>query len=84
MLCECAGYDVILVETVGVGQSEYLVADMVDMFCLIIPPAGGDELQVSNGNLEKGYTKQRDLFCFDHFLSTIEFELFRNTVKIIP
>ncbi len=44
LLCERAGYDVVLVETVGVGQSEYLVADMVDMFCLIIPPAGQSDL----------------------------------------
>jgi hypothetical protein len=34
------------VETVGVGQSEYLVSNMVDMFCLLLPPSGGDELQV--------------------------------------
>ena len=43
---EAGGYDVVLVETVGVGQSEYEVRDMVDMFCLLLPPAGGDELQV--------------------------------------
>ena len=49
MLCEAAGYDIVLVETVGVGQSEYLVRDMVDMFCLLLPPAGGDELQVTTG-----------------------------------
>ena len=42
-----AGYDIILVETVGVGQSETAVCDMVDMFVLVIPPAAGDELQVS-------------------------------------
>ena len=42
-----AKYDIVLVETVGVGQSEVSVADMVDMFVLIVPPAGGDELQVS-------------------------------------
>ncbi|THD22883.1 LAO/AO transport system kinase [Fasciola hepatica] len=45
LVCEAAGYDVVLVETVGVGQSEFAVADMVDIFVLIIPPAGGDELQ---------------------------------------
>ena len=42
-----AGYDVILVETVGVGQSETAVCDMTDMFLLLLPPAAGDELQVS-------------------------------------
>ena len=36
----------VLIETVGVGQSETTVADMVDMFMLLVPPAGGDELQV--------------------------------------
>ncbi|XP_067897494.1 methylmalonic aciduria type A protein, mitochondrial isoform X2 [Heterodontus francisci] len=46
ILCEGAGYDLVLVETVGVGQSEFAVADMVDMLILLIPPAGGDELQV--------------------------------------
>ncbi|KNC77005.1 hypothetical protein SARC_10525 [Sphaeroforma arctica JP610] len=44
-LCEVAGYDIIIVETVGVGQSETTVADMVDLFCLLMPPAAGDELQ---------------------------------------
>ena len=46
-----AGFDVILVETVGVGQSETAVCDMVDMFVLIIPPAAGDELQVISSSL---------------------------------
>ncbi len=57
LLCECAGYDVVVVETVGVGQSEYLVADMVDMFCLLIPPAGGDELQ----GIKRGIVEHCDL-----------------------
>jgi LAO/AO transport system kinase len=43
---KAAGYDIVLVETVGVGQSEIAVADMVDMLVLVVPPAGGDELQV--------------------------------------
>jgi putative protein kinase ArgK-like GTPase of G3E family len=41
-----AGYDVILVETVGVGQSELMLADLVDVFVLLIAPGAGDELQV--------------------------------------
>ena len=41
-----AGYDVVVVETVGVGQSETAVNDMTDMFLLLLPPAAGDELQV--------------------------------------
>lgn len=46
MLNAAAGYDIILIETVGVGQSETTVADMVDLFTLLMPPAAGDELQV--------------------------------------
>tara|TARA_B100000470_G_scaffold209901_1_gene187673 strand:+ start:491 stop:1498 length:1008 start_codon:yes stop_codon:yes gene_type:complete len=45
MLCEASGYDVVIVETVGVGQSEASVKDMVDMFILLVQPASGDELQ---------------------------------------
>ncbi|MGE0386601.1 MAG: methylmalonyl Co-A mutase-associated GTPase MeaB [Gammaproteobacteria bacterium] len=45
LLCEAGGFDVILVETVGVGQSETAVADMTDMFVLLLVPSGGDELQ---------------------------------------
>ncbi len=44
-LLEAAGYDFVVVETVGVGQSETSVADMTDCFLLLLPPAGGDELQ---------------------------------------
>ena len=53
ILCEAAGYDIILVETVGVGQSETMVSEMTDVFCLLIAPAGGDELQgVKRGIME--------------------------------
>ena len=52
-LCEAAGFDVVLIETVGVGQSETLVAEMSDLFVLLIAPAGGDELQgVKRGIME--------------------------------
>ncbi|RED17826.1 methylmalonyl Co-A mutase-associated GTPase MeaB [Pontivivens insulae] len=52
-LCEAAGYDIVLVETVGVGQSETMVADMTDLFLLLLAPAGGDELQgVKRGIME--------------------------------
>ena len=52
-LCEAAGYDVILIETVGVGQSETMVAMMADLFVLLLAPAGGDELQgVKRGIME--------------------------------
>jgi LAO/AO transport system kinase len=53
LLCEAAGFDVIVVETVGVGQSEVAVADMVDCFCLIAAPGAGDELQgIKRGIIE--------------------------------
>jgi LAO/AO transport system kinase len=53
LLCEAAGYDAILVETVGVGQSEVMVADMTDIFALLLAPGGGDELQgVKRGIME--------------------------------
>jgi LAO/AO transport system kinase len=53
LLCEAAGFDVVLVETVGVGQSEVAVAGMVDTFLLLLSPAGGDELQgVKRGIVE--------------------------------
>lgn len=52
-VCEGAGFDVVLVETVGVGQSEVMVADMCDVFLLLLAPAGGDELQgVKRGIME--------------------------------
>lgn len=53
LLCEAAGYDVIIVETVGVGQSEYEVASMVDFFLVLMLPNAGDELQgIKKGILE--------------------------------
>ena len=45
LLVEAAGFDVVIVETVGVGQSETAVADMTDMFVLLLLPAGGDREQ---------------------------------------
>ncbi|WP_421764414.1 methylmalonyl Co-A mutase-associated GTPase MeaB [Ekhidna sp.] len=53
LLCEAAGYDVILIETVGVGQSETVVKDMVDYFLLLMLAGGGDELQgIKRGIME--------------------------------
>ena len=57
LVCEAAGFDVVIVETVGVGQSEIAVADMVDLFILLLPPAGGDELQ----GLKKGIVELADI-----------------------
>ncbi|MCO4792911.1 MAG: methylmalonyl Co-A mutase-associated GTPase MeaB [Bacteriovoracaceae bacterium] len=53
LLCEAAGFEIILIETVGVGQSEFEVADLVDYFTLLMLPGGGDELQgIKKGILE--------------------------------
>lgn len=53
LLCESAGFDYVLVETVGVGQSEFEVADMVDFFLVLMLPNSGDELQgIKKGILE--------------------------------
>jgi LAO/AO transport system kinase len=57
LLCEAAGHDVVLVETVGVGQSETAVADMTDMFVLLLQPGGGDELQ----GIKRGIVELADL-----------------------
>lgn len=57
LLCEAAGFDVVLVETVGVGQSEVAVAGMVDTFVLLLAPDGGDELQ----GIKRGVMELADL-----------------------
>jgi LAO/AO transport system kinase len=57
LLCEAAGFDVVVVETVGVGQSETAVADMVDLLVLLLPPGGGDELQ----GIKKGIVELADI-----------------------
>ena len=57
MLCEAAGFDVIFVETVGVGQSETAVAEMTDMFILLLLPGAGDELQ----GIKRGIIELADL-----------------------
>jgi LAO/AO transport system kinase len=56
LLCEAAGYDVVLVETVGVGQTETLVRDMVDFFLLLMMAGAGDELQ----GIKKGIIEMAD------------------------
>jgi LAO/AO transport system kinase len=61
LLCEAAGYDVILVETVGTGQSETTVADMTDFFLALMLPGGGDELQ----GLKKGLVELADMIAIN-------------------
>jgi len=59
LICEAAGYDVILVETVGIGQSETAVADMTDFFLALMLPGAGDELQ----GLKKGVVELADMIA---------------------
>jgi LAO/AO transport system kinase len=56
-LCEAAGFDIVLIETVGVGQSETVVAELCDLFLLLLAPAGGDELQ----GVKRGIMEMADL-----------------------
>ena len=57
LVCEAAGFDIVIVETVGVGQSETAVSDMVDMFIVLLLPAGGDDLQ----GIKRGVIELADL-----------------------
>src|SRR5499427_8829437 len=61
LICEAAGYDVILVETVGIGQSETAVADMTDFFLALMLPGAGDELQ----GLKKGLVELADMIAIN-------------------
>src|SRR4029077_15793826 len=59
LLCEAAGFDVVLVETVGIGQSETAVADMTDFFLALMLPGAGDELQ----GIKKGLIELADMIA---------------------
>jgi LAO/AO transport system kinase len=61
LLCEAAGYDTVLVETVGTGQSETVVADMTDFFLVLMLPGAGDELQ----GLKKGVVEHADMIAIN-------------------
>lgn len=60
-LCEAAGYDVVIVESVGLGQSEVDIDQAVDMLCVLIPPGGGDGLQAA----KKGIMEAADLLLIN-------------------
>jgi LAO/AO transport system kinase len=60
-LVEAAGFDIVIIETVGVGQSEVTVADMVDIFLVLLLPGGGDELQ----GIKKGIIEIADLIAIN-------------------
>ena len=61
LLCEASGFDVILVETVGVGQSEITVSEMVDCFLVLLLPGGGDEIQ----GIKKGIIEMADVLVIN-------------------
>ncbi|MGA7488004.1 MAG: methylmalonyl Co-A mutase-associated GTPase MeaB [Xanthobacteraceae bacterium] len=61
LICEAAGYDVVLVETIGTGQSETMVADMTDFFLVLMLPGAGDELQ----GLKKGVVEIADMIAIN-------------------
>jgi LAO/AO transport system kinase len=61
LLCEAAGFDVIIIETIGVGQSEITVRSMVDFYMLLLLPGGGDELQ----GLKKGVVELADMLVIN-------------------
>jgi LAO/AO transport system kinase len=61
LLCEAAGHTVVLIETVGVGQSETAVGDLTDLFLLLVAPAGGDDLQ----GIKRGVMEMADLIVIN-------------------
>ena len=61
LLCEAAGFDVVLVETVGIGQSETAVCDMTDFFLALMLPGAGDELQ----GIKKGLVELADMIAIN-------------------
>ncbi|MBE2279935.1 MAG: methylmalonyl Co-A mutase-associated GTPase MeaB [Ignavibacteriaceae bacterium] len=84
LICEAAGFDYIIVETVGVGQSEITVRSMVDFFALVLIPGGGDELQgIKKGIVEicdavlinkaDGNLKQKALMSAGQYRNSLHF-----------
>ena len=67
-ICEAAGFEIILVETVGVGQSEVDVAKVTDLMILLLPPAGGDELQ----GIKKGILEMAEIILINKADSGLE------------
>ncbi len=86
VLCEAAGYDTILIETVGVGQSEVAVHAMVDCFLLLLLPGGGDELQ----GIKRGIVEMADIVCINKAednqleLAKASQKAFRNALHLFP
>ena len=86
LLCEAAGYEVILVETVGVGQSEYLVKEMVDFFLLLMLSGAGDEIQ----GIKRGIMEMADSLFVNkadgenQILARKAAQAYRNALHLFP
>ncbi|MCH2083605.1 MAG: methylmalonyl Co-A mutase-associated GTPase MeaB [Saprospiraceae bacterium] len=86
ILCEAAGYDTIIVETVGVGQSEVAVHSMVDFFLLLLLPGAGDELQ----GIKRGVVEMADLLAVNKAdgnrlaLAKQTRQAYRNALHLFP
>lgn len=86
MLCEAAGFDVILIETVGVGQSEIAVKNMVDFFLLLMLAGAGDELQ----GMKKGIIEMADAIAItkadgDNIRNTLEAQAeYQHALHLLP
>ena len=85
LLCEAAGYDIIIIETVGVGQSETLVSTMVDVFILLILPGSGDDIQ----GIKRGIMELADIIMINKAdgdritIANQARKQFRNAVSLI-
>ena len=78
LLCEEAGYDMIIIETVGVGQSETLVRHLADLFLLLLQPAAGDDLQ----GIKKGILEDADLLLVNKWDSHLKPEAERTLADL--
>ncbi|MBI2521271.1 MAG: methylmalonyl Co-A mutase-associated GTPase MeaB [Bdellovibrio sp.] len=85
LLCEIAGFDIIMVETVGVGQTEYQVKDMIDAFVLAVSPLSGDSIQ----GMKKGILELADIVLITKAdgtsknLAEITLNDYKNSMKLI-
>ncbi|QNL20904.1 methylmalonyl Co-A mutase-associated GTPase MeaB [Hyphobacterium sp. CCMP332] len=86
LLCEAAGYNIVLVETVGVGQSETAVSEMVDVFLLLMLSGAGDELQ----GIKKGIMESADIIAInkcdgDNIKKSMEAQMeYKRAVQMFP
>lgn len=86
LLCEAAGFDTIIIETVGVGQSEIAVHSMVDFFLLLLLPGGGDELQ----GIKRGIVEMADLIAVNKAdgdrltLAKKAKRAYKNAIHLLP